>query len=459
MTDVTPPTPPSTALPLYLGPALPRWQPRTIAGVHDAIDDGTLAERHWLDAKSMIKSTDGASKETARDLVSFANDGGALLVGVAEDKQTRALSVVGTDLAGLSEQIDQIARYRCDPPLYVICHPLADPADPTRGVMLVEIPPSLSAPHAVDGTYGRGDTTRHHLTDADVARLHAARTTRRVTGEQLIAAEVARDSVAAEHRRNSHLFVVARPLASPPDLLTDLIDSDALPALVRAVEPRVRSAATCAPHWANLTAQERRADGVGFYTYGLSGREFHAELDDAHENASLDLEITDEGRLTLFGGRASDEHRERGGQYLLDAGVTVMTRGVITLAGDLGATAGYAGRWLLAVGISDMRGNHSWQASWTFRLDGSLAAYSADTYTQSTEAVTSELLNQPGAVTRRLVRRLHRALGTSHLHAPLVADGPGSPVPVTYMPVRSGLAAGRPDDVTLARATFTPTAL
>lgn len=72
-----------------------------------------------------------------------------------------------------------------------------------------------------------------------------------------------------------------------------------------------------------------------------------------------------------------------------------------------------------------MRGKYSSVASSTFRLDGSLAAYSADTYTQSTEAVTSELLTQPGAVTRRLVRRLHRALGTSHVHAPLVADGPG----------------------------------
>jgi hypothetical protein len=124
MGGVTSPVP---ALPLYLGPTLPRWQPRTPADVQAAIDDGSLRERHWLDAKAMVGSKDGARKETARDLASFANDGGALLIGVAEDKQTRVLSVAPVDFAGLAEQIDQIARHRCDPPLYVVCHPLAGP--------------------------------------------------------------------------------------------------------------------------------------------------------------------------------------------------------------------------------------------------------------------------------------------------------------------------------------------
>jgi hypothetical protein len=105
-------------------------------------------------------------------------------------------------LDGLAEAVDQIARSRCDPPVYVICHPLLDSAvadGKARGVLLVEVPPGPGAPHMTDGRYyGRGDTTNHRLSDGDVARLHAVRTARQLTAEQVIAAEVARDPVPAE---------------------------------------------------------------------------------------------------------------------------------------------------------------------------------------------------------------------------------------------------------------------
>jgi len=210
---------PRPPLPIYLGPTLPRWQPRSVADVQAAIDDGTLRERHWLDVKSEVSPTDGANKETARDMASFANEGGGLLIGVNEDKPQQLLTVRAVPLDGLAERINQIARYRCDPPLYVVCHPLVAAPGPDRaaqGVLLIEIPPSPDAPHMVDGRYyGRGDKTRHRLTDGEIARLHAIRSTRRLTAAEIIAAEIARDPVPAEHRKRSHLFVVAQPLASP----------------------------------------------------------------------------------------------------------------------------------------------------------------------------------------------------------------------------------------------------
>ena len=70
------PSPFRPSLPVYLGPALPRWQPRTVEDVQVAIDDGTLRERHWLDVKAEVGSTDNSKKGLARDLASFANDGG-----------------------------------------------------------------------------------------------------------------------------------------------------------------------------------------------------------------------------------------------------------------------------------------------------------------------------------------------------------------------------------------------
>lgn len=423
------PSPYRPALSVYLGPALPRWQPKTVDDVQVAIGDGTLRERHWLDVKAEIGSTDSAKKTLARDLASFANDGGGLLIGVREDKTAQTLALDPVPLDGLAETVDQIARSRCDPPLYVVCHPLAAPPGPdgrAQGVLFIEVPPSPSAPHMTEGKYyGRGDTTNHQLTDAEVARLHAARTSRQVTAAQLIAGEVARDPVPADLRQLSHLFVVAQPLATPPDLVTHLIGSPALSQLVTTAVPNLfPEANAAAPGWHYLATQnEPRAVGSGFCSYGLSGRQFLPQLDDAKEGGLLDVEVQDDGRVSLFCGRASDVRQ--GSQVVIDNAVVVLTRALVTLAGQLGAQTAYAGRWMLAVGVDELRGKMSSSALDGIRLGRGYSPFSADSYVQGTEAVTVELLEQPGAVTRRLTGRLLRALGNNQdqRNEQLLADG------------------------------------
>ncbi len=394
-----------------------------MADVEAAIEGGALAERHWLDVKRELGAGDSAKKELARDLASFANDGGALLYGV-EEPTSGQFVVSPTALDGLSERIDQVARTRSDPPLYVLCHPLASPDAPGRGVLLVEIPPSPAAPHMVGGRYyGRGDTTRHHLSDPEVARLHAVRSARQVTAEQLIAGEVARDPVPLEHRERSHLFCVAQPLRSPPDLLTSLLGTPTLTELVGQVSSRVPSAQTYPPHWGHFsTHNEPRADGVGFRSFGMPGRRFMPELQGADEAGLLDLEITDAGRLTLFCGRASHPHIRLEEEYVVEPVIMILTRCLVTLAGTLGGHAGYAGRWLLAAGVTDLGGRRSSTAANSFG-GTHLPLFSADSYVQGTEAVTAELLEHPGAVTRRLLGRLLRALGVaSGQHDELLLD-------------------------------------
>jgi len=302
MVGMTLDQPAATApLPVYLGPTLPRWQPRSVADVQAAIDDGTLGERHWLDVKESVGSSDGAKKELARDLASFANDGGGLIIGVAEDKQTSALSIVPVELAGFPERVDQVARSRCDPPLYVQCHPLADPANITHGVLLVEVPPSPLAPHMVDGAYhGRGDKTKHKLTDAEVASLHARRTARQLTGEQLIAREVARSPILPNDQKLSHLFVVAQPLASPPDLVTHLLGTQELRTLVNAVNNLVPGSQSYVPNLSYASEHEFRPRGAGLYSYGMRARRLQP---DGREHSQVDLEVQDDGTITLFCGR------------------------------------------------------------------------------------------------------------------------------------------------------------
>jgi hypothetical protein len=403
------------SLPIYLGPTLPRWQPRSVADVQAAIDDGTLGERHWLDVKETVGSSDGAKKELARDVASFANDGGGLIIGVAEDKATGALSLAPVELAGFAERIDQVVRSRCDPPLYVQCHPLVDPANATHGVLLVEVPPSPLAPHMVEGTYyGRNDKTKHKLTDAEVANLHARRTARQLTGEQVIAREIARSPIAPTDQTLSHLFVVAQPLASPPDLLTPLIGNKRkLWALITEANKSVPDSGQISPHLGLVMSNyEPRPRGAGFHSDAIVGRRFQPQRKLAHEESQLDVEVGDDGTVVLFCAGTSltrnhgipDDER----QYIHGVAVVVLTRVVLAIAAKLGSTAGYAGRWLLAVGLNNLRGRFAGYA--LSRAGVEFPPYSEDDYVQATEAVTAELLAQPGAVTARLMYRLLRAL-------------------------------------------------
>jgi hypothetical protein len=221
------------------------------------------------------------------------------------------------DLAGRKEYVDQVVRARCDPQVYVQCHELPDDQDPSKGVLIIEIPPSDLAPHMVDNAYhGRSDSTKYRLGDAEVERLHALRRSRFRDAEQIIQAEIDRDPTPWDLRQLSHLYVVAEPVASRPDLLEGLIDADELNPLVRGV---FRGGPAWphrgGPDWSWLSHQEPRAGGRGWHSghfhgrvldrpEGLESNEARADF----EKELLDIEVTEEGRVALFVARGSVIH-------------------------------------------------------------------------------------------------------------------------------------------------------
>lgn len=91
---------------IYLSSENPRWIPKTEADLQAAIDGGLLDETHYLDLKE-APSSKGDNKELARDLASFAVDGGTLLVGIKEDKETRTFELAPQPLNGLPEKVEQ----------------------------------------------------------------------------------------------------------------------------------------------------------------------------------------------------------------------------------------------------------------------------------------------------------------------------------------------------------------
>jgi hypothetical protein len=268
----------------------------------------------------------------------------------------------------------------------------------------------------VDGSYhGRGDKTKYRMSDSDVARLHAVRSQRQATAEQLVAREIERDPVPSSHRELSHLYVVAQPFSSPPDLFTPLFDRPTeLQTALSSVWSSIPSPGNqVTPNFHYFGYSEWRAQGLAFHSPSLVGRRMQVEISDAHEAMCLDVEFADDGRIVLFCGGASSGTTGTFADSIRALLSLSLTRAVLSLAGQMGQRSGYGGRWMLAVGLTDLFGKTVFGVERPFDMPE--VPFSDQHYTQGTEAVTSELLAAPGPVTRRLLGRLIRGLGVEHL--------------------------------------------
>lgn len=219
--------------------------------------------------------------------------------------------------------------------------------------------------------------------------------------DPVLAAAVRRDPVPPRSRRASHLHVVAYP-HQPVRLPAAAVD-----AAVAGTGCRVLDEVF--PGWRQLVRREDRGVGtVGFCSAGLAGRRLQP---DAEERELIDVEVTTGGQVTLFSGRGSDHHTPTRNDVILDGGIVTLTRSVVTLAGLLGATAGYAGPWCAGLALTDLAGQPGFAA-----LHGRACwrpPMTAAAYTRTIETSTAELHGHPEQVTRRLVDPLLDALGTN----------------------------------------------
>lgn len=153
----------------------PRWDPQSFEQAVADIARGDIRETAYQDFKVEL----GRTESIRKSLSMFANDGGVLFFGVEEDKKTQvATRAVPVLLEGAIERIHNIAG-SVDPQL-TLEDPLVlpDPADPSRGIIVVTVPPSPIAPHQADGKYyRRAGNISAVMTDAEVERAIRARGT------------------------------------------------------------------------------------------------------------------------------------------------------------------------------------------------------------------------------------------------------------------------------------------
>ncbi|MBP2707363.1 ATP-binding protein [Microbispora sp. RL4-1S] len=406
--------------PIYLTSENPRWTPKTEADLKRALEDGLIKESHHLDLKK-IPDTKGDNRESAKDMASFAIDGGTLIMGVPEDKEKRTFFLEPKPLNGLAEKAEEIARSIPDPALTILTEEIPSDSDPTRGFLIVHIPASPVAPHMVDGKYyGRGDKTKYVLSDAEVTRLHERRRSADRTALDLLQHEIERDPISGEHRHQAHLFLVAQPLAGRGDMLMDLasgpnwninlanfIERAYTPALnetlgsITEVSPTIREAAN----------GFRRGRGAARATRNLGeGRIFTYDPSDYFAEDAIELQVHEDGGLRLFFSRLSTIPTNDSQEPMILPGAAVgHTRRFLALVFAAAEEAGYFGNWALAFGATGLNGLRAYtRNTWP---SGNRARYDEDAYTRTTATTWAELNKAPGTVTRRLAGGLLRALG------------------------------------------------
>lgn len=370
------------------------WVPANEEAVTAALAQGTFAESHWTDAKAITGDTDGERKETARDIASFANDGGVLVIGVAEDKKAGTFHAAPVPLANAVEKLEQIALTRLQPPLAVRIREIRTVADPSVGYLAVVIPASPDAPHQVDGRYyGRGERTRHFLSDEEVRRMLAARAQRE---EDLIERlDELRSQDHAEGRAT--LYFVARPIGAPREMAVSLVREANRQRIVRITQEA--AARLPQPGYG-----QRRLSVVDAYQaahvqrgIGLASNELEGQLPDVevHHFESGALEV-------IFRGVITDQRSTR---RIEDQSLAFWMAEAVALLAGVAAECEFRGSWLVSVLISRLQ-----KAAAISAQTGYPPSYQGADYTESIRVDAIGLQEQQGVLVRALLAPLFRDL-------------------------------------------------
>lgn len=402
-----------------LGPDHGMWRPRTWSDILAAAAGGLLDESRWVDLKRELKPGRPGNNDLAVDLAAMSLEGGLLLYGVV-DHESRAGQVVGVELAGLADRVDQVARMKVHPAVQVRSVEIPDPDRPGWGCLLVLVPPSAQAPHMVDNVYyGRGDRANHKLSDQEVRQALNIRAQHQHDASRQLQLLRHEDPADQPHAQG-HLYVIAQPLAGPEEALVDLITGPELhtTVLLAAASITRELGSTWAPKLEAATRVQRRADGVAFVSYDTP--------DHISERDLVELVLREDGGVALTCGRGTvtlPHHEAAAGseRILFPVLVLGLTHSVLSLAGHLAQhISGYQGQWAAGILLDDLKGVGPYDGRVIWGDMGN--PYSRSEYEQLTTTDTGELVENTAAVVERLLGRLMRGLGVDSRYLPYSAE-------------------------------------
>jgi hypothetical protein len=394
-----------------------RWSPTTEAALLQAFREGIFDEGHFYEAKSTVGESKSGRKETARDLASFAVDGGTFIIGVAEDKEIRQFDPAPVPLAGYAERVEQVASNLVDPPLTLRISEIPSEEKPGHGYLVVEVPASPVAPHMVDGAYyERGEKTRVRLNDAQVRRFHAAQADQDTLVDRLLEKEIDRDPISPGDRECGHLYLVAHPINATSQAAHDVVygDDEAIWKIVEAGNRQVpRSIGEILPTTSSASRWAQRSSGVARCSESLEGGRIFQRLSESAEQWMVDIEFRVDGGIRVLTGGIT---RAKGHGGIAERLAIAWALRLVHCTRLYADSFEYRGSWQLGIAANRLHGLGSAHDSW---YSGPL--YDRDVYRSTTTATHFELEDRPRTVANRLVGSLARALGTYEAAKPYLS--------------------------------------
>lgn len=331
------------------------WKPQKEEEILEALATGSLEETAVFDGKREIPSK---SIETAKDIAAMACDGGVIIYGIDEDENKFLTISTPFLLANQPERIDNIVKTCIQESPDVSIYTIPATSDPSKGYIVVVVPPSERAPHMVivnghNRFYGRGAKGNKLLTEGEVARLYERRQRLQVNLDKLLKEEIGRapltSYVAALHLiaqpvfRSESFLERAKKHSEDMTALLNTCISHASKREVYETEVYVPDFYSPFPSW--------RLKADSYLTNPYTGQPMVGE----DYNSSLLLKIDFDGTGHLFCGRAGYLVDSKGS--LFDPHITIgNTTRFFAYMGKLYELAKYYGMVNVGVGVTGLAG-------------------------------------------------------------------------------------------------------
>lgn len=401
------------------------WVPASEQDIFDGIKNDAIKETHFMEVKQSARPA-----QIAQTLASLAVDGGVFILGIAEEKDDRGNKRLVPQpllLEGQLERVDSVARNSIEPPLKVRSTAIRSKVDPSDGYVVVTVEASLAAPHMVENKYyGRGEVSKHALSNAEVTRYHEQQGVLEEIAGRLLDEAEANDYLPVEMRNFGHLYLVAEPLR-PIDasvVLEFLADEDRGQDFILSGHPKCNTDMrrfSPTPMEAHVIRQ--RESGISFITTDADGpgRSMNASPPSS-EDGLLDIELTESGGIRVFIGRGTVPATS-GEKTVFDGIAVAYTQRLLYWVGQLSDYYGYGSLWTVGVRLNGVSGLRAYSKSGGMRTGARGGTLEKDCYSRTCIVSTHELNASPDDVTRSLVGPLLRILGTTSQHLPVA---PGS---------------------------------
>lgn len=388
------------------------WIPESEKEIVDVVTSGSLEESVTFDAKAELPSK-RRNHELAKDVAAMATEGGVLLYGVAEDEHGRPTSLTPIPLAGQPERIAAIVRTSIAEPPFIRISQIATADDPSKGYIVVVVPPSERAPHMVvvkgdHRYYGRTDTGNRLLSEAEVARLYERRRQAKVD----VTAMLADDVETLPYPRVDALipmYLIARPVLSNESLLKSAARDHGNPQTLlhrivdRAVQPSVFPNNQYMPDMHFPDRWFHQPEGF-LGRMGWVTRE--DESIQERLRTTLDLRVNFDGTIRFYCGAVGEANNEM--RAVFATAIAGLTTRFLAFAGRLYEEASYLGGVDVGVAMLGLKGGVP--GSPNVIMIGRLVPLERDTYYQAARLSAFELADDPREAARSLLGPLFNTL-------------------------------------------------